>query len=274
VIGLARLSLVLATLPLAGCIAEVSFDPVGTAASVEGSWTIDGAPASAEACRAYGIDYVRVRFYRDERTADHPHLVFPCAQGSFDTRPDRIVAEGTWTMGLVAIDAEGDAIAVGPEEMASPAALGGHIALAPVDFTASARFDPSGTDAALSASWTLGGNTASSQACDAFSASTMEIVLYAADDLGRAVPAVVHTGAPCADGSYESGAPVIAAGTYFVSGVLRGAGGEVVGTVDDPTAVTVTAGSPLVVAFDFRLEDSRIDLRFLFDQPGSGAPTT
>jgi hypothetical protein len=267
---LAPLSLLL-VLALGGCIAEVTFDPVGTAASVEGSWTIGGAVASAEACRALGIDYVRVRFYRDMRTSDHPHLVFPCERGSFDTSPERIVAEGTWTMALVAIDAEGNPIAVGPRETLSTSS--GHIALAPVDFTV-AGFDPSGTDATLHARWTIGGSPASADACDAVAAATIDLVLYAHDDLARTMPAIVHEGAPCADGGSDSGTPAVAAGEYLVSGVLRGRAGEVVSRVDPVMPVTVSAGAPLAMDLDFRLEDALVDVRALWDDPGTGAPTT
>ncbi len=264
----------LVALALAGCIAEVTFDPVGTAASVEGSWTIAGAPASADTCRAMGIDYVRVRFYREERTADHPHLVFPCEQGSFDTRPDRVVADGTWTMALVAIDAEGNQIAVGPQETVTSGAVDEHIALAPVDFTGGASFDPSGTDATVTASWTIGGSSASAASCEAVSANTVDLVLYASDDVARSVPATVHAGAPCADGAYDSGAPVLAAGEYLVSGVLRGPTSDVVSSVDQAAPVTVTAGAPLAIDLDFRLESSLIDLRFAWDSPSTGAPAT
>lgn len=125
-----------------GCIGEVSFDPVGTAASVEGQWTVSGAAPTTESCAALDITHVRVRFFDEgERTFDHPRLVFPCEQGSFDTRPDRVVASGQWTMQLLAVNAaapvgESNVVASGEQQLADTLDARGHIVLDPVDFVA------------------------------------------------------------------------------------------------------------------------------------------
>ena len=57
----------------AGCVAQVSFDVVGHAASVQGSWTIADATPSAQNCAALGIDYVRVRFFRGDAFLGYGH---------------------------------------------------------------------------------------------------------------------------------------------------------------------------------------------------------
>ena len=124
------------SLLLGGCVAEVGFDPVGDAASVEGAWTLGGVPAGDASCQALGASYVRVRFFRGEDYRDHSRLVFPCAQGAFDTRPDRRVAEGSWDMALIAIDADGQELATGPTETHEAAENMGHIVLGAADLVA------------------------------------------------------------------------------------------------------------------------------------------
>jgi hypothetical protein len=121
-------------LAVSGCVPGVGLDPVGDDWSIGGSWLLNGEPPTAQSCGALGVAYVRVRFYDGERTADHPRLVFPCAQGTFDTRPEQVVRVGTWTLALVAIDAEGRAIATAPPQVFEPVDVTGHIEVSAVDF--------------------------------------------------------------------------------------------------------------------------------------------
>ncbi len=126
-----------------GCIVEVAFDPVGTAASVQGEWLVDGAPATPESCAAASITHVRVRFYEGERTFDHARLVFPCAEGGFDTRPERVVAAGTWNMQMLAVNneapvGESNVVGEGPLETIDTLDARGHIVLETASFTAPA----------------------------------------------------------------------------------------------------------------------------------------
>jgi hypothetical protein len=116
------------------CVSDVVFDPIGTEWTIAGSWLVNGAPPSASTCAAAGIDFVRVRFFDVSRTADHPRLVFPCAQGSFDTRPEALVASGTWSIALVAIDAEGNAMAMATPQTFEPVDVRGHVELGTADF--------------------------------------------------------------------------------------------------------------------------------------------
>ncbi|MEZ4338856.1 MAG: hypothetical protein R3B82_19740 [Sandaracinaceae bacterium] len=119
---------------LSGCIVPVDFDPVGEASSMQGSWTIASATPTAESCGE--IAYVRVRFFRDEEHRDHHALVFECSAGGFDTRPERVVAEGAWTVALVAIRADGSVVEQGPlVEIDTRTEGGGHIVLPPFDIT-------------------------------------------------------------------------------------------------------------------------------------------
>lgn len=124
----------------AGCVASVDFDPVGTGATVEASWTIEGAAASAESCAARSITHVRVRFFDPadaEIFRDHPDLVFACAGGSFDTRPDPVLKSGEWTLRLLALNndamlGQDFVVASGPEVLSDTST--GHVVIPPVDF--------------------------------------------------------------------------------------------------------------------------------------------
>jgi len=119
-----------------GCIVPVSFDPVGAAASMEGSWTIDGAPPSAASCEAAEVSYVRIRFFRDEVHRDHAQLAFDCESGSFDTRPELVVGDGEWVIAPLAIRADGSEVARGELQTFDTRVEGGdHIVVAPFDIS-------------------------------------------------------------------------------------------------------------------------------------------
>lgn len=120
---------------LAGCIVQVEFDPVGSAASIQGSWTIDGAAPTAESCTAAEVRFVRIRFFFEGDThRDHAGLVFECLVGSFDTRPDLLIGAGEWELAPVAIRADGSEVVTGARQMADAGASAGHIVVAPFDF--------------------------------------------------------------------------------------------------------------------------------------------
>lgn len=122
----------LVALALSGCIVPVDFDPVGEAASMQGAWTIAGAAPTAASCGE--IAYVRVRFFEGEEHRDHAELVFECVAGGFDTRPMRVVAQGAWSVALVAIRADGSVVEQGPIlEVDTRAEGGGHLVIPPLD---------------------------------------------------------------------------------------------------------------------------------------------
>ncbi len=125
---------VLPTIVLAGCIVPVGFDPIGSAASMQGSWTIDGAAPSTESCDAAEVRFVRIRFFEGGAHRDHAGLVFACAVGSFDTRPEFLVGEGEWEIAPIAIRADGSEVAQGARQVTDTRAGDGHIVVAPFDF--------------------------------------------------------------------------------------------------------------------------------------------
>ncbi len=102
-----------------------------------------------------------------------------CTEGGFDTRPQAVVADGQWTMALVAIDADGDAIAMGPTQTVDTLAVVGHIALTPIDFMASGV-------TALAGSWTIGGAAPTEASCTALGATEVHVQFL--DDAGDPDP--------------------------------------------------------------------------------------
>lgn len=354
----------LAALGVSGCIVEITFDPVGSAASVEGAWTIEGAAPTEASCSALGITHLRVRFYDGIVTYDHPDLVFPCAQGSFDT-VDPVVADGVWTMSLVAIDGSGAKIAEGPKETFDTLAVGGRIRLTAQDFSAAevvtalqgawtidgaaptaascaalgatevhvqfldtagepgddtlkvacadgsfrleaiapgaytvrlvavdassaiqmrmpqtvtvtegatttlstvdfaAGFDPTGTDATLTADWIIGGSDADiADQCAAVGATDVDLVFYTEDGTDSAV---ISLGA-CDEGVFDSISAVLAAGTYLIDAELVDASGTVISAIEYD-AVTLESGDELYFEIDFRLDTSTIVANIGWEEP-------
>ncbi len=100
---------VLASLLLASCVIDPRFDPRGNDVSLEGSWTINAQPPTDETCAMAGIAVVELRilddadddFYTDEE------FRFPCAQASFDTRPDEVLDFDLYRAVFFAYSADG-----------------------------------------------------------------------------------------------------------------------------------------------------------------------
>lgn len=190
------------SLGVSGCIVDVIVDPIGQDASIAGSWTIEGAAPTAESCEALGITNVRVRFASGTETRLHPDLVFDCAAGSFDTRPRQVVADGTWVVQLVAINADGDQIAAGPTSTFDTIADDGHYDIPPVDFV------PEVSVTRMAASWTINGATPDATLCG--DAGIAEVWVEFLDAGGNPIDGETYRYA-CADGSFTE---EIAPGDY------------------------------------------------------------
>lgn len=107
---------------LAGCIQTGDFDPVGDAASIAGSWTVDGIAPSRDSCDALGASVVHVTFLDNARPVTHSGLLFECREGTFDTDAPggsgRVIAApeddgAPWDLRFEAVDSGGQVIAVG-----------------------------------------------------------------------------------------------------------------------------------------------------------------
>ncbi|MFK7987899.1 MAG: hypothetical protein AB8I08_17910 [Sandaracinaceae bacterium] len=199
-----------AALAAGGCIVEVDFDPIGSDASVEGAWTIDGAAPSQASCDALGISNVRVRFYDGGLTVDPASLVFSCADGSFDTRPSTVLADGRYTMEMLAIDATGTVIAEGGRETFDTLVEGGHIQMTTVNFI------PAVAATSVTASWTIDG-----AAPDATNCAALGIATVGLEFMDGSAPSTIA----CETGSI---AVDLTAGSYSVEVIGYDSAGEVV----------------------------------------------
>ncbi len=217
-------AIAIALAPL-GCVQVVEFRPVGSATSVSGAWTIDGALPTAASCEALGAAVVRVTFLDEMRPVPHGSLVFPCASECDETAcfsSGQVVAEGSWTVRLEAVSGA-TLVAAGPEQPLE-AVDGGHVDLAPAAFY-SGR---------ISARYTISGGAPSFASCDAAGIASVQLAFL---DAGG----VVATDAtePCTVGGV--GTRVEPGASYTV--VLRalGPGGEVVAETE-PETFAIEAG--------------------------------
>jgi len=225
-IGLSWVGL-LAALSVSGCIVEITFDPIGTDATMAGAWTINGAAPTQASCDALGVSHVRVRFLDGTRGVDHPDLVFPCAQGSFDTRPNAVVADGAWTVALVAVDTNGTAIGTAPQETFDTSVEGGHIVLTTVNFEATS------TVTTLAGAWTINGAAPTAASCTELGATEVHVQFLD----GTGTPGDDTLKLPCADGSFMQ---EMDPGAYSVRVIAVSAAATIV--MAEPQAVTLTQG--------------------------------
>ena len=234
--GAFRHALIVVTTGLfaSGCLVDIVFDPVGTDATVAATWSVEGAAPTAESCAELGVTRVRVRFYDGVRRFDHPDLVFDCADGSFDTRPRAVVADGIYDMQLLAIDNAGVVIGEGPRERVDTLAVAGHIQLTAVDFQRAA------TPTQVAVSWTINGAAPSSASCDALGIARVGI-----DFMDGGAP----SDASCAAGSLTV---EVTAGTYSVQvaafddqGATIAAAMEQTFTVEEGLTFELNNGTPV-----------------------------
>lgn len=114
-----------------------TFNPMGTDFSVDGMWTLNGTAPTTTTCNSAGIANVRMVFFDGTVMHDYAQLTFPCADGGFDTRPDKIFAYGDYTTRWQALSSSGTVIAEGPMTPLVVASPIGHTTLQPVNFLVS-----------------------------------------------------------------------------------------------------------------------------------------
>lgn len=226
--------------------------PAGT---LQGSWTINGATPDAGNCAGLGIAEVHVQFLDGAGVPDPAStLAYACATGGFS----ELLVPGSYEIRVVAVDADGVIIATAMNQMFTLAdgdtfiINGG----APVDFVGG--FNPLGNDAVLNATWSIGGQMSTDKSCDAVAGTSVELWFYAPDDTELTSGVRVVMGAPCGDGVFNSGTPLLAAGDYLVAAQLLATGGAVISEVQTASPVTVGAGTPLDLDLDFRLDSSTV----------------
>lgn len=237
-----------------GCVQVTDFDPVGSAASLAFTWTIDGAFPTTERCADLGASLVRVTFVDGARPVVHGALVRscatcaqdspasclsarPCMRGGavecYDTEDARVVADGEWTIRVEAVDGSGAVVQASPEAGYSTAS--GRIALAPTTFLSGG----------ISAQVRIEGAVPTFAACEAAGVEAVELVFEAAG--GEIAPNMIEA---CAVGGV--GVRVAPGASYTVRLRALGPGGAVVGetapetlTIEPGQDATLNGGDPI-----------------------------
>lgn len=237
----------LLALGASGCVVDVTFEPFGNEVTLAGSWTVNGAAPTPASCGALGIDKVRIAFLDGADVFTTPALTFDCEAGSFDTRPVGVLNQDSYTTRWDALNAAGTVIGsvnTGPLDVS----LVTHANLAPVNFTGSMMtFDPRGTDAELTADWTLNGMTPNATLCTESGIANFAVILY--DEMDTAYANGVEIGrAPCMAGKYDSmPAKVIKYGRYLTGVRALDASGATLGEYRS-SAGTFVVASPITRA--------------------------
>lgn len=223
------------------CVVEVNFSPLGADFSVDGSWQVNGAVPSASSCSAAGISDVELVFF--DGTTEFVFDTFPCADGSFDTRPSKVLAFGSYTTRWRAIGATGNIIASGDM---TPLVVTNqtHVTLAPVNFVITPTFSPLGTDFSVDGMWTINGAAPTTSSCNAAGIATVRFVFY---DASMTLYNYTDFTFACADGGFDSRPnKILAWGNYTTrwqalngSGTVVGEGDMTVLNVTNQTHVTV-----------------------------------
>lgn len=174
--------LALAASAIAGCVVEVTFTPIGNDFSLSGTWTLNGAAPTAAACNAAGIARVGVIFIDGGVKYRFNEFEFPCSQGSFDTRPRLVLADGVYQTQWQAYNASGAEItgmSMTPLPLDTTALVpGAHINLAPVNYVTGNVFNPIGDEVSIAASWTINGVTPTVSLCAAAGIDEVGIAFY------------------------------------------------------------------------------------------------
>jgi hypothetical protein len=122
-------------LAASACTEKASYwTPEGDDATAAGSWTVHGAPATADTCAAAGVDEVALVFVHDGVEVDVGTFTFPCAQGAFDSRPVAVLAAGSYDVHWLFTAVDGGATSFSTTPSTIVAAPGGHVDLAVGDY--------------------------------------------------------------------------------------------------------------------------------------------
>jgi hypothetical protein len=221
------------------------FDPRGTDATVETSWSIDGVAPNSASCGALGITDIRIAFQNGGSWYEHPDLVVPCSVGSLDTRPTPVIRAGTWTMQVQALDGSGAIIAQGMMANLS-VTPGSHVIMDAIDFTGGA-FNPLGSDATVEGSWQLNTRMPTSDSCYALGIDRVRFVLFAATDTAFE-NGVTAFQVQCSNGRLDSRPmPVVRAGTYLWALEAVDASGAIVTEYSEMVPLTIPAASHITL---------------------------
>lgn len=238
-----------------GCVQVSDFNPVGSAASIAFTWTIDGEFPTTERCAELGASFVRVTFVDGTRPVPHGSLLrncATCAQGApasclmtmacmrggevecYDTGDAKVVAEGDWTIRVEALDGSGNVVQASPETVQSAAS--GRIELPTASFL-SGR---------ISAELVLDGTAPTFAACEAAGIESVELAFDAAG--GEVAPGAIEA---CTVGGV--GTRVAPDASYTVRVRALGPEGSVVGE-SPPETFVIGRGQEVVMSSGAAIE--------------------
>lgn len=231
------------------------FNPAGTDATAEATWTINGATATAATCAALGIAEVRVAFQNGSAWYELPALTAPCSQGRIDTRPTSVIRAGSWTMQVQAVDAAGAIVAQGMMATLGVTA-GSHVVMDAIDFSGGA-FNPIGSDATVAGNWQLNTRAATDDACFALGIDRVRFVLFATSDTAFEEGVTVYQ-AECGASLLDSRpTAVVRAGSYLWALEAIDSTGALVTEYSETTPLVVTSGSHITLPIvDYRFPET------------------
>jgi len=250
------LNVALAAALAAGCVVEVTFDPIGGDAAIDGSWTINGEAPTAANCNALGIADVQLQIYEQFGSEFYTDstLRASCATGSFTTGP--FLVADTYRFRWTALDSSGAIIGMSGFETVT-VTRGGTATLVN-DFTDGMMmgFDPRGTDVELIGEWLINGGAADAVTCDSVGLSTVVLRIYNQDETES-----FDFDFDCAVGGFAAGAgPVLAAGSYNSQWLGLAVDDTVLGETDTAPLV-VTGPTATLLTPDFALDPIGFDPR-------------
>lgn len=166
-----RALLTLLLIVVAGCARHTT--AAGGDASVSGTWTIEGETPTATNCADVGIDTVRLGIYGAGGIEYVDRLEAPCIAGMLDTVTP-VLAAGTYDVAWEGFRAGMRVAQGGRHQLVATA--GGHAVVPVVDFVSG--YDPSGTDASVSAHWTIDGVPPTNATCTALGIARVRIAAF------------------------------------------------------------------------------------------------
>ena len=252
-----------------GCVVKVDFDPVGSDFAINGSWTVNGQPASAATCG--DIETVRLVFFDGGSPFFYDELSAPCEAGGFATA--QIWAYGNYQTEWWAERSDGSVI----KDVRMPLVVSSPITTANTSWDIPATpggFDPLGSDDSLSADWTINGVAPDIASCGAAGIANIEITLYAEDDTGY-TDGVTVASAPCESGKYDSRDPgepgaIIANGRYLTSIDAVSGTGEVLGSFRFPDPLDTNAVTHAMLATADFATPTTLAINFGWDTDPTG----
>lgn len=173
---------------LAGCIAEVTFTPLGEDVSLDGEWRIqlgsDGpeVPATTISCENAGIAQVQLEVAQEDgdRVMTPEAFRFDCAEGSFDTRPEPVLEHGTYEFQWVALDDSGTEIGRGEPQLLNVETKDHETVNAL--FIVEDAFNPYGNQVSLNGVWQLdlgdGPENANATSCEEAGMSKVRLDIF------------------------------------------------------------------------------------------------